>query len=380
LREVILRKTGEMPLPAANKLSNSQLTQAGLDSTRVRITGRLLGWHYEQRTLVLEMQSDEHLYFARLANADSPSLRIGSQLALDGVYVSQGQNLWTGARADFFELLLNSSEDIVVLLQPPWWTLKRLMIFVCILIVILLLSTIWITQLRRSVELRTMQLQREIRERERFEHECALAAELSRIARDLHDDLGSSLTEIGVLAGNGQQPDSGENRHASLFHGIARKSRGLITALDGIVWAVDPEDNSLQSLADYLNGYTADFFLHTDIAYDLDVPVVIPKITLEGRVRHDLLMTVKEALNNIVRHAEARAVVFRMVVSDHDLKIEITDDGKGFEIKRKDGNGLKNMASRLQNLGGSCTTESHIGGGTTVIIWMPLPARNRYEV
>jgi signal transduction histidine kinase len=253
--------------------------------------------------------------------------------------------------------------------------LKRLLIFVGILLAILIFSSIWIRQLRRLVEQRTTQLQREIRERERFEHECALADELARIARDLHDDLGSSLTEIGVLAGNGQQPDSGENRHASLFHGIASKSRGLITALDGIVWAVDPDDNSLQSLADYLNGYTADYFSHTDIACDLDVPVVIPKITLEGRVRHDLLMTVKEALNNIVRHAEAKAVVFRMVVSDHDLKIAITDDGKGFESNRKGGHGLNNMASRLQKLGGSCTTESHIGSGTTVVIWMPLPKK-----
>jgi hypothetical protein len=130
LREVILRKTGEIPLPTANKLNNSELTQQGLDSTRVRITGQLLGWHPEQRTLVLEMQSGAHLYFARLPQAESLSLRIGSQLALDGVYVSQGQNLWTGARADFFELLLNSSEDIVVISQAPWWTLKRLLIFV----------------------------------------------------------------------------------------------------------------------------------------------------------------------------------------------------------------------------------------------------------
>ncbi len=263
LREVLIRKTGEAGMPQARRLSESELTLKNLDSTRVRVEGRLLGWHQEQGSQVLEMQSGAHLYFARLAAQGAslqPWLRAGSRLALEGVYVALGRNLQPGAEAESFELLLNSPAGIMVLSQPTWWTLQRLLIVVGVLLVILAFTAAWITQLRRLVERRTEQLRRETLERERIERRHALEAERSRIARDLHDDLGSSLTEISALASTGQSPLTAETSRANLFQVITDKARGLIAALDVIVWAVDPEDNSLQSLSDYLSGYAAEFF------------------------------------------------------------------------------------------------------------------------
>jgi signal transduction histidine kinase len=235
--------------------------------------------------------------------------------------------------------------------------------------------------LRRVVGQRTTQLQREIRERERVERRHALEAERSRIARDLHDDLGSSLTEINVLASTGQRPQANEASQTNLFHAIAGKARSLIAALDIIVWAVDPEDNLLQSLGDYLSGYAEEFFAHTNISCRFKVPVSFPEITLEGRVRHDVLMAVKEALNNVVRHAEATEVEFRMAVADGDLEIEITDNGKGFEGSgEKGGHGLKNISARLLKVGGSCMVESTVAGGTMVKIRLPLSATSPTSV
>jgi signal transduction histidine kinase len=262
-----------------------------------------------------------------------------------------------------------------VLSQPSWWTLQRLLILVGALVVVLAFTGIWITQLRRLVEQRTAQLQRETRERERVERQHALEAERSRIARDLHDDLGASLTEISVLASTGQRPGAGEISHPNLFHSIAGKARSLIAALDVIVWAVDPEDNSLQSLADYLTGYAEDFFSHTNISCRFKVPVTFPQITLDGRVRHDLLMVVKEAMTNVVRHAEATEVEFRMAVVDGALEIVVVDNGRGFDpVMAGDGHGLKNFSARLEKLGGRCQLESRAGGGTTVRVQLPLPA------
>ena len=375
LREVILRKTGETALPKARATKESELTQNNLDSTRISVEGKLLGWHLEQGAPVLEIQSGQHLYLARLAPGTSEqiSLRVGSRLALKGVYVERGRNQGPNTGAESFDLLVNSSADIVVLSQPSWWTLQRLLIVMGMLLVVLIFTAIWIKQLRRLVEQRTTQLQREIRERERVERQHALEAERSRIARDLHDDLGSSLTEISVLASTGQRPGPGETSHPKLFHAIAGKARSLIAALDVIVWAVDPEDNSLQSLGDYLTGYAEEFFSHTNIACRFKVPVAFPQITLDGRVRHDLLLAVKETLNNIVRHAEATEVEFYMAVAGGDLEIRIADNGKGFEGSG-DGHGLKNLSARLLKLGGACVVESSIGGGTTVKIRLPLVA------
>lgn len=391
LRQARLRRTGHAELPAARLLNESELTTEGLDSTRVRVEGKLLGWHFEQSAPVLEMQSGTHLYLAALKPGKArefPLLRPGSQLALAGVYVSRGRQR-PGAEAESFDLLLHSPADITVLSQPSWWTLQRLLIVVGSLLVALVFVVIWNRQLQRLVEQRTAQLQRETRERERVERQHALEAERSRIARDLHDDLGSSLTEISALAGTGLRRDEAalaapaglrplpeEHDAAVLFHAIAEKARRLIVALDEIVWAIDPEDNTLQSLADYLSGYADEFFAHTNISCRFKVPMSLPAVTVEGRVRHDLLMAVKEALNNIARHAQATEAEFRMAVTDGALEIEIADNGKGFAGgPDQDGHGLKNLSARLRNMGGDCVVGSRAGGGATVKIHLPLPAR-----
>jgi signal transduction histidine kinase len=383
LREAKLRRTGHGLLPQTKILTEADLTREDLDSTRVRVEEKLLGMHLEQGAPVLEMQSGAHLYLARLPRGESrqESLRPGSQLALDGVYVGHGHNQHPGAEAESFELLLNSFGDLVVLSQPSWWTLQRMLIITGVLLIGLMFAVAWITQLRRLVEQRTAQLQRETRERERVERQHALEAERSRIARDLHDDLGSSLTEINVLASTGQRPQANEASQTNLFHAIAGKARSLIAALDIIVWAVDPEDNLLQSLADYLSGYAEEFFANTNIACRFKVPVSFPKIILEGRVRHDVLMAVKEALNNIVRHSEATEVEFRMAVANDDLEIEIADNGKGFEGGvEKGGHGLKNLSARLVKVGGSCTVESTVAGGTVVKIRLPLSSSSPVNI
>ena len=123
-----------------------------------------------------------------------------------------------------------------------------------------------------------------------------------------------------------------------------------------------------------MTGYTAEFFSHTNVSCRFKVPVSFPPITLEGRVRHELLMAMKETLNNIVRHAEATEVEFRMAFSNDTLEIEAADNGKGFDgVPEKDRRGLKNLPARLKKIGGDCTVESRLGGGTTVKIRLSLP-------
>ena len=377
MRQVLLRKTGESPLPTPINLQSSTLSQEALNSTRVRVEGKLLGWHAEEGESVLEMQSGTRLFLVRIAQEESGPLPLhsGSHLALVGVLVGRGLNDSPVDDKKSFELLMNSQADITVLSQPSWWTLPRLFALIGVLLVILAFTVIWNTQLRRLVERRTDQLQHEISERERIERQHAIETERSRIARDLHDDLGSSLTEISVLASSGHQRQTSSDHQPNLFQTIGAKARNLISALDVIVWAVDPEDNTLQSLSDYLSGYADDFFSHTSIACRFKVPVSFPAITLEGRVRHELLMAVKEALNNVVRHAGATEVEFRMAMVDGDIEIVIADNGTGLEQRtHSDGHGLTNLSTRLENLGGKCEVNSSPDGGTTVKFRLPYAA------
>ena len=375
LRDGLVKRTGEASLPTPKTLTESSPPLGNLNSTRVRVDGKLLGWHAEESGPVLEMQTGNQLYLARIASGKSGTLlfRPGSRLALEGVYVGRGHRQSPNGGSESFELLMNSLADITVLSRPPWWTLPRLLALLGVLLVVLIFTFIWNRQLRRVVEQRTSELRREIRERERVERQHALETERSRIARDLHDDLGASLTEISVLASTGQFPHASAAGQTNLFQSIGAKARSLVSTLEGIVWAVDPEDNTLQSLADYLTGYMDDFFSHTPIACRFKVPVSCPPITLEGRVRHDLLMAVKEALNNIVRHADATEVELRLKVSEHCLEIDVADNGKGIEnAKSGGGHGLRNLSARLTKLGGNCLVQPRSAGGTIVKINLPL--------
>ena len=373
LREAILRKTGHTANPTPIILDGNELMEDKVDSMLVQISATLMGIHSEPDSRVLEMNANGHLFLARMPDTKEPvSLRIGSQLALTGVYVGKTMTWSEGGRPSGFELLLSSRSQLTVLSQPSWWTPRRLLILVGLLLVIVVLAAVWISQLHRLVEQRTQLLQKETREREVAERERTLETERSRIARDLHDDLGSSLTEISVLAVKGQRLRTLDEL-TTLFRAIASKARGLVTALDIIVWAVDPKDNSLESVADYLSDFASEYLSHSGIICRFDIPVTLPTIVLDGRLRHGLLLAVKETLNNVERHAQATEVQFQMTLAEDQLEIVISDNGKGFDTKtRHRGNGLKNLLLRLSKLGGRYRIESSTGNGTIVTIGLRL--------
>jgi len=371
LREALLRATAHGALPAAPRVPDSELSNDRFAALRIGVEGTLAGFHMEEDALVLQVQMPTHLMLARIRGGGSlRSLRPGSKLLLSGVDVPSAD--WPNSKNDSrIELLVNGPDDVQVLSQPSWWTLQRLLSAVGVLLVTLSLAAVWIASLRKQVAHRTLLLQREIRERERVEREHALEAERSRIARDLHDDLGSRLTEINFLATTSQLPNSTDETHTT-FKAISERARALVKALDVIVWAVDPEDNSLQSLADYLCGYTREFLANSSIPSRFKVPITCPDLTVDGKVRHEVFMAVKEILNNIVRHAQATKVKLQMAIDDA-LEIDIVDNGKGFDpVAGADGHGLKNCSVRLAKIGGSFQIESVAGTGTTFRINIPL--------
>ncbi len=379
LREAFLRKTGGGVLPAPPHVPDADLATDRFAALRICVEGKLTGFHTEEEALVLQVQTPAHLILARVAGGVSlRSLRAGSKLALSGVYVPSG-DVANSRNSSHIELLLSGPGDVKVLSKPSWWTLQRSITAVAVLLVTLALAGVWIAMLQRQVAQRTMLLKQEIRERERVERAHALEAERARIARDLHDDLGSSLTEINFLASTSQLPSSVVETHTT-FKAISERARSLVKALDVIVWAVNPGDNSLQSLADYLCSYTREYLANSSILCRFKVPIACPVLTVEGKVRHEVFMVVKETLNNIVRHAEAKEVKFQMTIDENALKIGIIDDGKGFDPAASGtGHGLKNCSTRMEKIGGACNIESLVGSGTTVRIEISLQRLTSFQ-
>jgi signal transduction histidine kinase len=377
LREADARKIGQSALPRPQRLLASAplLFNGSYDSTLVQLQARLINLSAEHDDLVLGLQMGPHFFVARLGKPQGTvnSIPVGSLLDVTGVYVGRGTT--PGQGIDTFELLLNSPSDIRVLARPSWWTLKRLAGIVGLLAGIIAGSSVWIGLLRRQVEQRTQQLRREISEREQAEQQRAVEAERSRIARDLHDDLGSSLTEISLLADAGPGSPPSFEKAGNRFHLISEKARTLINALDVIVWLINPRKDSLPFLASYLGSYAEEYLSASGIACRLKIPLNLPPVPLSAETRHGLFLAVKETLNNAVRHAAAREVLLELSMVGSELGISISDNGRGFEpavVSR--GNGLNNLQERLTRLGGRCVLQSTPGKGTTVVLTFPLPA------
>ncbi len=376
LREALVRPTGRAALPGAKKLSAPTLFSAAHDATLVQVESRLVGLSTNHTGHVLELQTGPRLYRARL-NTDQRLVRsvtVGSRLALTGVYAAQGSNRAENRDINWFDLLLNSPADVTVLEQPSWWTPRRAFTLVGTLAAVLLMAVGWITVLRHQVEKRTRTLEQQIQERERAEIQRAMAQERTRVAQDLHDDLGSGLTEISMLGERAQSPSiPTEQRHRYLDQ-MCATARQLVTALDEIVWAMNPKHNALESLVSYLCLHADRFLGLAKIPWRLEGADGLRNLPVDSRPRHELFLAFKEILANIVHHSGATEVRLGLRLEAGQLRLSVRDNGRGFNpAVPGGGNGLGNLRKRLTGLGGRCEIDSSPAAGTTVSLSLPLP-------
>jgi len=376
LRQAVARKTGHAALPKPQNLSPDDLPSAIYDSTRVRIEGWLVSSRATPTNQVLEIQAGSWRFLARVnvKKISLPLPRIGSRLALVGVYVAQGGNRALGDDAAPFDLLVHSPADIEVLSQPSWWTLQRLLVTVGVLTCALTVMALWITQLHRQVEQRTAELETQIQNRQRVEHQREMEQERARIAHDLHDELGSGITEIGMLAARAKSasaPDEKRNKHLEQMGGRARE---MVTALDEIVWAMNPAHDSLASLVSYFCLYADRFLGLANITWRLEGPPASAELVVDSRHRHQLFLVFKEALTNVVRHSGAAEVSLGIQVEQGELRLIIADNGRGLPLNTRTGemDGVNNMRSRIEKLGGRFEIGGEAGKSTIVRVQVPL--------
>jgi signal transduction histidine kinase len=375
LREAVVRRTGHVPLPRGKVLPVDDVARAGCDATLVRVKGVLVSVRKTSAEWVLEIQNGVRTFAARLnSTADSVgSLPVGSLLELTGVYSSLGANKAAGQNISAFELLLNSAADIQVLARPPWWTLERLLIIVGALACGLAVTVLWITQLHRKVEQRTAELAAQIQKRQQVEQQRAMEQERARVAQDLHDELGSSLTEISMLGARARSPAATDEKRESYLEQIAGKSREMVTALDEIVWAMNPRHDSLASLVSYFCLYADRFLGLANIVWRLEGDSVPPDFVVDSRHRHQLFLAFKEALTNVVRHSGATEVRLGIWLEAGELWLSMTDNGHGLptETRTEAMDGVANMRARLEKLGGRFEITSAKDCGTTLRFCVP---------
>jgi len=201
----------------------------------------------------------------------------------------------------------------------------------------------------------------------RLKHQRALEQERLRIAQDIHDDLGARVTQISLLSAVAQGDSSFPEKARGDFDRISRMTRELVSALYETVWAVNPENDNLDALGNYLCQMVNQLCVQARLRCRLNVVDLPRDIQVSSQTRHNVAMAVKEAVHNIIKHAKAEEVTLRVSLAGQRLTVSVQDDGRGFEPSTHPvGSGLKNMQRRLADLGGACIIQSQVARGTTV--------------
>lgn len=211
------------------------------------------------------------------------------------------------------------------------------------------------------------------RKLDRLEQQHAIEKERTRIAQDMHDDLGARLTEI-LLLNTRAQKSSTKEEQVEAQAAIAEATEDIAQNLDAIVWAVSPRNDSLDKTILYLCDYLEKYLGRSAIRCRLDLDDKSPDIPVSSEARHNLFLTIKEAANNIVKHSGASEVWFRVCFDGSGLAASIEDNGRGFSSANVSdfGNGLINMRERVQKTGGQFEIRSEPGKGTRLQIRIPL--------
>jgi signal transduction histidine kinase len=228
---------------------------------------------------------------------------------------------------------------------------------------------------------RTVERRRVRRKLEAAERQEGLERERARIARDIHDDLGVSLTQIAlqceVMQDDLDQPENMRRHVTELSH----SARAVTRAVDEIIWAVTPANDTLETFTGFIGQFVENTLKPTGMACRLALPTELPNLPMTATVRHGLYLVLREALNNIIRHAGAKTVRFSLALTDRRLTLTLSDDGCGFDPGRQSalakerlcrGNGLANMRKRMAEIGGTVDLASAPGQGTALTAQVTL--------
>ena len=217
----------------------------------------------------------------------------------------------------------------------------------------------------------TAKLKRQLREHRQKE---LLERERARIARDLHDQLGANLTQVALL-GELAEADKGLPDEVELHaQQISLTARDTTRSLDEIVWALNSSNDTLESLVNYACKYAQDYFALAGVRYRAELPTQLPPTPILPEVRHNVFLAFKEAVNNVVKHAQASEARVTLRLAAEQFVLTVTDNGRGCDnlAEKKLRNGMKNMRKRLADVGGEFEISASTGGGTVVQLKVPI--------
>ena len=211
--------------------------------------------------------------------------------------------------------------------------------------------------------------------RAREERLAELERVRQRIAADLHDEIGSSLTQISILSEVAHRRGADSDPHLSQpLSTIATASRELVDSMSDIVWAINPAKDHLSDLTQRMRRLAADTFTACNTAFHVELPPHDEDLKLGANLRREIFLIFKEGINNMVKHSGCTEAFVKLAVSGASLRLELRDNGKGFDAALpSDGHGLTSLRGRAAALGGTLVIVTAPGAGTSITLDIPIP-------
>lgn len=325
--------------------------------------------HLEIRFTSLNLAAPDMARFKyRLEGHESGWTEVGNTRVVHYSKLPAGNYLFRVTACNEDGLWNSEGSTLALTVEPPFWRTWWFLTGASVLLLGFIVGGVYYVA--------TQKLQRQL---ENLRQQEALEKERARIARDIHDQVGASLTQVsllGELVASDKDFPAEVEAHARQ---ITQTARETTHALDEIVWTVNPSNDTLEGLINYICKYAQDYLAVAGVSYRLDVPTQLPAVAIPPDLRHHVFLAAKEAVTNVVRHAKASSVWIRLRLERDRFELEIQDDGRGpagmKEKRAESRNGLRNMGRRMEDVGGAF----HIGPaperGTLVRLTAPIHNR-----
>jgi ligand-binding sensor domain-containing protein/signal transduction histidine kinase len=262
----------------------------------------------------------------------------------------------------------DAGSSLAFIIQPPFWQTWWFLTATALAVLGSIVAVVRYFSVQKLARQLAVMRQQEALEKER-----------ARIARDIHDQLGASLTQVSLL---GELVEADKDQPAEVeahARQISQTARDTTRTLDEIVWTVNPSNDTLEGLANYICKYAQDYLGVAEIRYRLEVPPNLPAAPIPPEVRHNVFLAAKEAVTNIVRHAHATSAWIRLKLEPAHFTLEIADDGRGLagmdEQRAATRNGLRNMRRRMEDVGGGFEMGPAPEGGLQIRLTVPVGPR-----
>ncbi len=304
---------------------------------------------------------NKNQYAHKMEGFDDEWIFIGNRRFASYTNLDPGEYMFRIKGANNDGIWNEEGTSIKIIIHPPFWkTWWFLTIFWTIMAVTILGTVRYIT---------TRKLKKQI---EKLEREREMEKERTRISRDMHDEVGSSLTEIAIVSEIVKKNIDKPDEVVGHLNNISSQIAEIIDNISQIIWAINPKNDPLDNLISYLRQFGKNYLSKADIKCNFETEEKIPDFHLSAEVRRNVFLVLKEALNNIVKHSCATEVSIRISVLDSKMTLEVIDNGKGIEKKNGFGNGLINMQKRIEDINGKFDIESEPGKGTNIKLALPL--------